>query len=126
MIRIVHLVVVCAFVAAAVYVYKIKYDSTVQAERAAIIRAEIKRERDAIASLRAEWAKLDSPARIQPLAQRHLTLKPVEATQFDSFDRLPERPPLIASPDAGDLIADIIENADGEVPTGSVPSEASR
>ena len=37
--------------------------------------------------------ELENPARIQELAQRHLTLKPVEATQFDTLDRLPERPP---------------------------------
>src|SRR5256885_1329957 len=41
MIRLVHVVVLCAFVAAAIYVYKIKFDSTVQAEHVAVIRAEI-------------------------------------------------------------------------------------
>ena len=41
MIRIIHLVVVCAFVAAAAWVYKIKFDATVQAERIAVIRNEI-------------------------------------------------------------------------------------
>ncbi len=51
-IRMIHLIVVCLFVAAAVHVYKIKFDSTVQAERLAKLRLEIKRERDAIAALR--------------------------------------------------------------------------
>ena len=54
---------------------------------------EIRREHDAIAALRAEWAKLDNPARIQELARRHLALKPIEGAQFDTLDRLPERPP---------------------------------
>jgi len=125
MIRLVHVIVVCAFVSAAIYVYKIKFDSTVQAEHVAVIRGEIKRERDTIAALRAEWAKLDSPGRIQALAKRHLTtLKPLEATQYDTLANLPERPKPIAPPDSDDPIAVIIENADGETITGSVPEPA--
>src|SRR5215218_7692157 len=126
MIRLVHVVVVCAFVAAAIYVYKIKFDSTVQAERVAVVRAEIKRERDAIASLRAEWAKLDSPPRVQALARRHLTLKPLEAGQYDTLATLPDRPTPIVPPDSDDPIALIIENADsdGDSATGSIPGGA--
>jgi hypothetical protein len=124
MIRLVHVIVVCTFVAAAIYVYKIKFDSTVQAEQVAVIRAEIKRERDSIAALRAEWAKLDSPPRVQALAKRHLTLKLLEPSQYDALDRLPERPKPIVPPDSEDPIAVIIENADGEIATGSVPGPA--
>src|SRR5712672_2796098 len=90
--RLLHLVVVAALVCAAVYVYKIKFDSALQVERVAKLRSEIRRERDAIATLRAEWSQLDNPIRIQGLAQRHLALKPIDATQFDALDRLPERP----------------------------------
>jgi hypothetical protein len=124
MIRIVHLIVVCAFVTAAIHVYKIKYDATVQAQRVAVLRAEIKRDRDIIASLRAQWAKLDSPDRIQALAQRHLKLKPIETSQYEALDRLPDRPTPIVPPDSEDPIAVIIENVDGtsgEVTTGSIP-----
>ena len=60
---------IAALVLAAAYVYKIKFESTRQAQRVAKLRLEIRREHDAIAALRAEWAKLDSPARIQELAQ---------------------------------------------------------
>ena len=120
MIRIIHVVVVCTFVVAAIYVYKIKFDATVQAEQVAVVRTEIKRERDTIAALRAEWAKLDTPARVQALALRHLTLKPLEATQYDTLNGLPERPKPIVPPDSDDPIAVIIENTDSEISTGSV------
>ena len=90
--RLLHIVVLAALVLAAADVYKIKYESTLQAERVAKLRAEVRREQDAIATLRAEWAKLDRPDRIQELAQRHSTLKPLETRQFDTLDRLPERP----------------------------------
>ena len=117
--RLLHLLVVAAFVAAAVHVYKIKFDATVQAERVAKIRAEIRREHDKIAALRAEWSSLDNPARIQELARRHLALKPIDASQFDNFARLPERPPQLVPPDAADPIGIIIENTENEFPTSS-------
>lgn len=110
MLRILHLIVIASLVVAAAYVYRIKFESTRQAERVVKIRSEIRRERDAIAALRAEWAKLDNPRRIQGLAQRHLALKPVAATQFDTFDRLPERPPSLVPPNSLDPIGDIIDS----------------
>jgi hypothetical protein len=121
MLRLLHLVVIAGLVSAAVHVYKIKFDAAVQAEEVAKIRRDIRREREAIALLRAEWAKLDNPARIQALAYRHLKLRPVEGTQFDDIGRLPQRPPPIVPLDAPDAIAALIENAEGlDVPTGSI------
>src|SRR5262245_40798342 len=102
--RLLHILVIGALVAAAAYVYEIKFESTLQAERLAKLRMEIRRERDAIATLRAEWAKLDSPARIQGLAQRHLKLKPVDARQIDKFDNLPARPQEATPQDIDDPI----------------------
>ena len=73
--RVLNLVVIGALVLAAAYVYRIKFDSTVQAERLAKLRGEVRRERDEIAALRAEWGQLDNPARIEALAKRFLKLK---------------------------------------------------
>jgi cell division protein FtsL len=121
--RLLHLVVMAALVCAAVYVYKIKFDSTLQAERVAKLRSEIRRERDAIATLRAEWSQLDNPIRIQGLAQRHLALKPIEATQFDALDRLPERP-ADAPADPNDPIGAMIDLSEPALTTGSTPAAA--
>jgi len=119
--RFLHLIVVAALVVAAVDVYRIKFESTVQAQRAARLRVEIARERDAIAALRAQWAQLDDPARIQALARRHLALKPIDPTQIDSLDRLPARPPSPAAPAPGkDAVAVIHDSVEGDVPTGSI------
>jgi hypothetical protein len=95
----------------------------VQAERVAKLRTEIRRERDAIAALRAEWALLDNPARIQALAQRHLALKQIDPTQIDSFDHLPMRP-ATAEPPSTDAIAAVIENLESQFPTGSLSADA--
>jgi cell division protein FtsL len=120
--RLLHLIVVASLVAAAIHVYKIKFESTVQAERVAKLGAEIRRERDRIAALRAEWAQLDNPARIQALARRHLALKPIDPTQIEAIDHLPERPAPDAAPAAvpSDVIALDRPGAATEATTGSV------
>lgn len=119
--RLLNILVIGALILAASYVYKIKFDSTLQAERVVKLRGELRRERNAIATLRAEWAKLDTPGRIQGLADRHLALRPIGATQFDSFDRLPERLPAIAPAPGGATINVMIPSAAPEA-TGSVLS----
>ena len=59
--RIIHLFVIAALVFAAAYVYRIKMESTARTERVLRLNAEIREQRDAIAGLRAEWARLDAP-----------------------------------------------------------------
>ena len=123
--RIINIVVIGALILAAAYVYRIKFDSTVQAEHLAKLRTELRKERDRIASLRAQWGELDNPARIQALANRFLSLKPTAPTQFDSLDRLPERPPDDAHAANDDPIAGVI--GDLETPggvTGTIPPAA--
>jgi len=121
MLRLIHVLVVAALVFAAADVYKIKFDSTLQAERVAKLRAEVRRERDAIAALRATWSELDTPARLQALARRHLALKPIDISQYDALDRLPERPPQVVPPTETDPIASLI-GREGDV-TASIPAQ---
>lgn len=116
--RLLNILVIAALILAASFVYKIKFDSTLQAERVAKLGSELRRERDATARLRAEWARLDTPGRIQGLAERHLKLKLIQSTQFDSFDALPERP--LPPPPAADPIANMLAPSTSDM-TGSIP-----
>ena len=120
--RLIHLLVIGALVFAAAYVYRIKMESTVRTERVLRLHAEIREQRDAIAALRAEWTKLDAPLRLQGLAERHLPLKPVTATQYDSFKNLPERPPNFTKSGDPDPIGAMIETIDAATVTGSIPA----
>ena len=124
--RIIHLLVIGVLVFAAAYVYRIKMESTSRTERVLRLHVEIREQRDAIAVLRAEWAKLDAPPRLQGLAERHLALKPLNATQYDSLKKLPERPPRLVRPGDPDPIGAMIEAidsvADSAPVTGSVPT----
>lgn len=124
--RIIHFLVIGVLVFAAAYVYRIKMESTSRTERVLRLNAEIREQREAIAALRAEWAKLDAPHRLQGLAERHLPLKPLIAAQYDQLKNLPERPPNFARPGSRDPIGAMLETidaaADATTVTGSVPA----
>ena len=120
MIRLLNICVIVALVCAAVYVYRIKFESTRKAEQVARLRLDIRHEHDGIAELRAQWSRLDNPVRIQELAQRHLTLRMIDSHQFDALDHLPERPPDLVPPDSPDPIGNLLENRD--LPTASIPA----
>lgn len=123
MMRLLNICVIAALVLVAADLYKIKFESTRQAQRVAKLRLEIRREHDAIATLRAEWARLDNPARIQGLARRHLALQPTDVRQLDRLDNLPERRPELVPLDEPDPIGIMIarpELLDRSV-TGSLP-----
>jgi hypothetical protein len=122
--RIIHLLVIGVLVFAAAYVYRIKMGSTLRTERVLRLHVEIREQRDAIAVLRAEWARLDAPLRLQGLAERHLALKPLNAAQYDSLKNLPERPPRLVRPGDPDPIGAMIEAIDTVAVTGSVPGPA--
>jgi hypothetical protein len=116
--RLLNFCVLVLLVAAAAYVYEIKFESTLRAERVAKMRGDLLRERDAIAALRAEWATLENPARIQGLSARHLPLRPADAAQYDPLDNLPERAPVVAPAD--DAVAKRTEGQDPAATTGSL------
>lgn len=118
--RVVHLFVICALVFAAAYVYRIKMESTVRTERVLQLRADIREQREAIAGLRAEWAKLETPSRLQNLASRYLSLKPIETTQYDQLKNLPPRPPNFIRPDDPDPIGSMIDTTDKDIEKDSV------
>jgi hypothetical protein len=123
--RVLNFVVIGVLVLAAAWVYQIKFDATVQAERLAKLRGEMRHERDSIAALRAQWGQLDNPVRIEALAKRYLQLRTIAPTQFDTLDRLPDRAPRDAA--ATDPIAGMIENLpgpDATGTTGSIPAGA--
>jgi hypothetical protein len=109
--RVLNFAVIGVLVLAAAWVYRIKFDATVQAEQLARLRTEVRHERDEIAALRAEWGDLDNPARVQSLADRFLHLKPIAPTQFDTLDDLPDRPAPQPATASSDPIGSMIENS---------------
>ena len=91
MLRYLNVVAILALIGAAVYAYSIKYETILFAEQIVKMKNANQRERDTIAMLRAEFAHLTRPGRIQALADRHLDLKQLSIDQIVQAQDLPEK-----------------------------------
>ena len=91
MLKFLHVIAIGGLIASAGYVYRVKYDTLYQQEEVAKLRSAVKRERDVIAVLRAEWQMLDRPERIQALVSHNLDLQPLNVGQFARLDEIPMR-----------------------------------
>jgi hypothetical protein len=78
---------------ASAILYHTSYRVQAESERLASINRQIVAEQDAIQVLRAEWAYLNDPARIERLMAQHTKLQPIKAAQIVGFDALPEKQP---------------------------------
>ena len=97
MIRFVNLLAVLALVGADVYAYSMKYATVFSAEEIVKLKHEIKAKEDRIGMLRAEWAYLVRPERIQALADKLLDLGPINLGQIVKADALPAKAPRVDS-----------------------------
>ncbi len=93
MLRLLNLLSVLVLLGAAGYAYTVKYETSFRTEQIAKAKLEIKAEQDGIGVLRAEWAFLTRPERIQKLSERYLDLEPLALAQIDGFAGIPERLP---------------------------------
>jgi cell division protein FtsL len=91
MIRFLNILAIAALIGSAVYAYKIKYETIYRAEQINKMKHEILAERDAIGVLRAEWAHLARPERIQELATKYLDLQPLSLNQVVTASALPDK-----------------------------------
>lgn len=97
MFRTLNVLAVLALLGSAIYAYTVKYGTILYAEQITKIKNSNQRERDAIAVLRAEWAHLTRPPRIQALSDQHLDLKPLTVDQIVQVTDLPDRAPKVDS-----------------------------
>ena len=93
--RLLNFIAMAVFIASAGYAYGVKYETILFAEQILKTKHDIGEEQDAIARLHAEWALLTRPERLQALADKHSTLKPLALTQIVSLADLPNRPPKV-------------------------------
>lgn len=91
MIRILHVIAVAVLIASAIYAYSIKYDTLYQAEQVAKLNGQLRKERDGIAVLKAEWQLLNKPDRLQEAVERHLDLQKLDIVQLGRWSELPDR-----------------------------------
>ena len=120
MMRIVNIVLVVLMLGAATWTYNVKHAAQRDIAEIHSLEQRIKAEKDTISLLKADWAYLSQPARLQELSDLYaeeLQLRPTEPEQVVHPNELPAAPEV----PAGDGIAEIIA---GEMPdsmtTGSV------
>ncbi len=104
------LVVVCA-----VWAYRVNYATQEATDRVADLRQQIADEREAIAVLKAEWAYLNRPDRLQALvaANPELGLAELTPDQFGDAATVAYPPP--PEPDPAALVAQAVAAAAGAV-----------
>ena len=95
MVRILNILAITALVSSAIYAYTIKYETIFHAETIVKLQHEMKVEQDQIGTLRAEWAHLTRPERIQALADKFLDLQPVALNQIVRAEALPGKAPRV-------------------------------
>jgi cell division protein FtsL len=95
--RLLHVVAIGALVASALYVYSVKYKTILWSEKIVATRHAIEREKDEINVLRAEYALLTQPQRLQTLADKDLGMQPLALNQIVKAADLPEAQPKIDS-----------------------------
>lgn len=84
--------------------YHVKYEAERQSRTLAEINREIAAEAERERVLEADWSHVNEPARLQALADRHLSLGPIKATQVTAVADLDVRLPLLGD-DAGAIEA---------------------
>jgi hypothetical protein len=88
---------IAALIASAGYVYGAKYRTIYASEQLVKMRHLIAKEKDAINLLRADYAHLARPDRLQALAGSKLGLQPLALSQIATVDELPEAKPKVDS-----------------------------
>lgn len=91
--RLMHAAAIAALIGSAAYVYGVKYHTIYAHEQLLKTRHLINKEKDAINLLRAEFAHLSSPDRIQELADAKLGTQPLAMSQIATVAELPDAKP---------------------------------
>jgi hypothetical protein len=91
MLRYLNVISVAALVGPAIFAYSIKYETMRYSAEIVKLQHSIEREHDRMGMLRAEWAHLIRPGRVQALADRHLEMQAVGVDQVVLASDLPDR-----------------------------------
>jgi hypothetical protein len=118
MVRILNIIAIAALIGSAIYAYSIKYKTIFHAEAIAQLKSDIKKEQDQIGLLRADWAHLTRPERVQALSESLLDLQPLALTQIVKAEAIPDKAPKV------DSIGRKLEDLGMLLPTNT-PSDAS-
>lgn len=93
-------------ITAGIAMFLVKYEVQALEEDLRAANHQIRRDREQIHVLQAEWAYLNEPSRLRALAEKHLNLHPLEPTQVITLASLPQRPGMEdGREDTGSLVS---------------------
>ena|SRR5579871_6654260 len=88
--RLLHALAIAALIGSAAYVYGVKYRTIYASEELVKTRHLVAKEKDAISLLRAEYAHLARPDRIQTIAESKLGLQALGLSQIANVAEIPD------------------------------------
>ncbi len=95
MMRLVNLVLVAAVLVSAWQVYRLEIESRTADGRLIALKENIAEERETIRRLRAEWSHLNTPARLEKLAMKHLQHERGPVSQVVRLHEIGDRVPAL-------------------------------
>lgn len=98
--RIFNFLLLVAMLIGAAVTYDMKHKAEVAAAEVARLQAEIAKEKDALALLKAEWSLLTQPGRLQSVVEKyadHFQLEQFSPKQIATIDEIAMKP--VGSPD---------------------------
>ncbi len=112
--RLMHAAAIAALIGSAAYVYGVKYRTIYASEQLVKMRHQIAKEKDALNLLRAEYAHLSRPDRIQEIADAKLAMQPLALWQIAAVADLSEAQPKVDS--IGRTLEELGFNKDNATP----------
>ena len=120
MVRWFNLAIVGLVIATATWTYQVKHDAEAKLDEIRALNRQIALERETIELLKADWAHLSHPSRLQALVERYqeeLGLQVTSSNQIIDADELPDVPIFVPGDPLGDIIAGELKD---EMTTGSI------
>jgi hypothetical protein len=90
--RVTGFIVMGCLTLGAVGLYLVKYWVQDVKQQVMTTRTALKKERESLHLLGAEWAYLNRPERLKRLSAHYLALQSVKSTQYVAYSQLPEMP----------------------------------
>ena len=118
MIRIVDAVLVAAVLGGAVWTFQIKHSAEQSAKKIALLTRQIEAEDRKITLLRADWAIMTSPERLEKVARTFENELGLNEMRSDQIATLDELPPL--RPNPKEKILKALQDGEADTQTGSI------
>ncbi len=115
--RVFNVLLLALMIVGAAVTYDMKHKAEMAADKVARLQAEIAKEKDAIQLLRAEWAVLTQPARLQSVVDKYadyFKLQPFSPKQLATIDDIPLKQAPVTLPAAAPGKDALARLADGK------------